>query len=342
MISDSNNEEIVVSVICIAYNHKNYIRKALDGFIKQETKYKYEVIVHDDASTDGTDAIIREYAARYPDIIKPILQKENQYSKKVGIIKTFILPVMRGKYVAFCDGDDYWTDPHKIQEQTEALERHTDCSASLSKVEAITCDGKPRKLYFPRFKAEGGIIPSEEFIKRMLDPGPFIVSPVQWSGLMCRAEIYRQYYEENLAFINAFTAIQLGDVPIELYLGLKGNIYFIDSVMSHYRTLNPNSFVGKKNKDKATAVRYRYEKVHALEAFDKDTDFAFHEKVKTAVAYTEFSALSVDNDLKAMKSDKYRWLYKQLPLPKKLGYHVFYFAPWTEKPIKTLWAMVRK
>lgn len=93
------NDEIMVSVICTAYNHEKYIRQCLDGFVMQKTNFKYEVIVHDDASTDNTAEIIREYEKKYPEIIKPIYQKENQYSKGVSIGK-IIYPLCQGKYLA--------------------------------------------------------------------------------------------------------------------------------------------------------------------------------------------------------------------------------------------------
>ena len=81
--------EITVSIYCLAYNHEKYIRKTLDGFLNQEANFEYEIIVHDDASTDGTAAIIQEYAKKHANIIA-IYQTENQYSKKVNIIKNFI------------------------------------------------------------------------------------------------------------------------------------------------------------------------------------------------------------------------------------------------------------
>lgn len=126
----------VVSICCATYNHSSYIRQCLDGFVTQKTSFSFEVIVHDDASTDGTQDIIREFAARYPDIIKPIYQTENQYSKGVRINLTYIFPRIKGKYVAICEGDDYWTDPYKLQKQVDFLESHPDyvmCSSRFDK-----------------------------------------------------------------------------------------------------------------------------------------------------------------------------------------------------------------
>ena len=118
---------VLVSIKCLAYNHEPYIRQCLDGFVMQQTNFKFEAIVHDDASTDGTANIIREYAEKYPDIIKPIYETENQYSKHDGSLNRILAEKLTGKYIALCEGDDYWTDPNKLQKQVEYLESHEEC-----------------------------------------------------------------------------------------------------------------------------------------------------------------------------------------------------------------------
>ena len=131
---DSPTEELdwskpLVTIRCITYNHKDFIRDALDGFVMQETSFPFEAIVHDDASTDGTVDIILEYAAKYPHIIKPVLQKENQYSKgKDSHMDSDITAATspHSKYIALCEGDDYWTKPYKLQKQVDFMETHPD------------------------------------------------------------------------------------------------------------------------------------------------------------------------------------------------------------------------
>ncbi len=115
----------LLSIICLTYNHAAFIKETLEGFIRQETDFPFEVIVHDDASTDSTTAIIREYAARYPSLIKPIYQRENQYSLGVPF-STRLFAQARGRYIAYCEGDDYWTDPRKLQIQVDFLEKYRD------------------------------------------------------------------------------------------------------------------------------------------------------------------------------------------------------------------------
>jgi len=113
----------IVSVACITYNHAKYIREAIESFLMQKTNFSYEILIHDDASTDGTDQIIKEYELKYPNLIFPTYQSENQFSKGVRrILATFVFPKCRGKYIALCEGDDYWTDPLKLQKQCEYLE----------------------------------------------------------------------------------------------------------------------------------------------------------------------------------------------------------------------------
>lgn len=118
----------LVSIRCFVYNHEPFLRQCLDGFVMQQTTFPFEAIVHDDASTDGSAAIIREYAERYPDIIKPIYETENQYNKPDNSIYRIIKAAMHpdSKYVAICEGDDYWTDPYKLQLQVDFLESHPD------------------------------------------------------------------------------------------------------------------------------------------------------------------------------------------------------------------------
>jgi glycosyltransferase involved in cell wall biosynthesis len=118
--------EPLVSISCLAFNHEKFIRKALDGFVIQETNFPFEILIHDDASTDGTAEIIQEYQSKYPELIKPIYQKENQWKKGLRGSAVHNFPRAKGKYIALCEGDDYWTDPTKLQRQVDFLDSHED------------------------------------------------------------------------------------------------------------------------------------------------------------------------------------------------------------------------
>ena len=117
-----NLDKPLVSIICPTYNHENYIRQCLEGFINQILDFDIEIIVHDDASTDKTVEIIKEFESKYPDLFNNIYQIENQFSKDVASVSRIMYDKANGKYFAFCEGDDYWKDPYKLKKQVELLE----------------------------------------------------------------------------------------------------------------------------------------------------------------------------------------------------------------------------
>lgn len=119
-------EQPVVSICCITYNHEPYIEDALEGFLIQETDFPFEILIHDDASTDRTTEIINKYARKYPRIIRMIIQTENQWSKGIRILPALVLPEALGEYVALCDGDDYWVSAEKLQIQVSFLEKNSE------------------------------------------------------------------------------------------------------------------------------------------------------------------------------------------------------------------------
>ncbi len=118
-------EAPVVSILCLTYNHEKYIRDCLEGFLMQETTFQVEILVHDDASTDATPSILEDYYRRYPHVFRNVLQSENQYSRNI-MPSDILAPLARGRYIARCEGDDFWTDPHKLQIQVDFLDSHPD------------------------------------------------------------------------------------------------------------------------------------------------------------------------------------------------------------------------
>lgn len=140
----------LVSICSITYNHAPYIRQCLDGFLMQKTNFPFEIIINDDCSTDGTTEIIKEYAAKYPDLIKPIFHDENQYQKGVrGMFAKFVFPKAQGKYLALCEGDDYWIDPLKLQKQVDILEADPNVSIVYTAFRTVDSNGDfmPRPIY---------------------------------------------------------------------------------------------------------------------------------------------------------------------------------------------------
>ena len=217
----SDMEQPMVTVWCLTYNQKDFIRDALNGFIMQETNFSYEVIVHDDASTDGTTDIIKEYANNYPDIIKPVVEKENQWKK--GGLK-YIIALMneqyrRGKYIAFCEGDDYWTYSHKLQKQVDFLEKHQDYSM---------CFHSAKKKYETDTMAW---IDCENIQDKDYDPTDIFINwTVPTASVLCRREAMDFY-----AKLKHPERIQNYDIFIILSCAMIGKLRGMHEQMSVYR-----------------------------------------------------------------------------------------------------------
>ena len=130
----------LLSIVNNTYNHENFISETIEGFLKQKTTFKVEILVHDDASTDNTATIIREYEKKYPELILPIYQTTNQYSQGINPNREFQFPRIKGQYIAICEGDDYWTNPLKLQKQVEFLEQNLSYSLSWCRFKTLNED----------------------------------------------------------------------------------------------------------------------------------------------------------------------------------------------------------
>jgi glycosyltransferase involved in cell wall biosynthesis len=210
----------LVSICCITYNHGNFIRQALDGFLMQKTKFPFEVLINDDASTDNTANIIREYEKNYPDIIKPIYQTENQFSKGLPILATFIFPRIKGKYVALCEGDDYWTDPLKLQKQVDFLDTHPECSICFHPVKVICVEDPKLNKIFSSMDNKT-VLTIDDLVKTNFIPTNSVM--YRW---MFTSENIQEVLPGN---------ILPGDKYIHLLHANKGLIGYMDEVMSVYR-----------------------------------------------------------------------------------------------------------
>ncbi len=121
-----------VTVRITAYNHEEYIASAIESALSQETEYPFQIFIHDDCSSDNTAKIIRDYQEKYPHLINAIYETENQYSKHDGSLERITIENLKGKYVAICEGDDYWIDNKKLQKQIRYMEEHDDCSLTFT------------------------------------------------------------------------------------------------------------------------------------------------------------------------------------------------------------------
>jgi len=252
-------QKTVVSICCITYNHEPYIKDALDSFLSQSTEFSFEILIHDDASTDSTADIINEYQKLYPDIIKPIFQRENQYSKGIKVNPAFNFSRANGKYIALCEGDDYWVDNEKLQKQVAVLESNEQISLIFHSAQELDCVTRNEKIV-SRVKQKDGKVSNFKIIS-----GRGILVP---TASMCfRAECLKDklsIFDKNMP---------VGDFFMQSLLAFCGAVYYQDSPMSVYRRNAPGAWTstlkGKDNRNEyycqmKNAILYFYTKVRII------------------------------------------------------------------------------
>lgn len=315
----------MVSAYCLAYNHEKYIRYALEGFVKQKTNFRFEVIVHDDASTDKTADIIKECAQKYPDIIKPIFQTENQYSQSIPIINTYIFPKCRGKYIAICEGDDYWCDEFKLQKQVDYMESHPECTFCFSngyienQIDGSVRDFLPHK---------SDIVDNSEFVKcsREVDLGGILrLAFVPTASFMYRRETRETLPDEfNLP-------CPTGDLKLRLFLVGAGVGYYFSDKMTVYRENVPDSALSRWNREKKEGSVKVYERerkvLDMLENVNKFTDRKYEKEIMSYAEVHYRAILLNTRTLKVLKDKDCLMAYKRFSIKNKLKFWIKLMMP---------------
>lgn len=323
------NSNVKVTICCFAYNHGKYIRDALEGFVKQKTNFDYEVIVHDDASTDDTAKIIREYEEKYPHIIKPIYQVENQHSKKINKMVTFILPKAQGRYMALCEGDDYWTDENKLQLQYDYMEAHDDCSLVAHMALTYHMDGGYYTPYTTRsFKTEEQRnISAEEIINK------HTIFPT--AAMFLRMD----YYYRNKEFLSK---IQSFDYLAKALLATEGNVYVIPRVMSVYRYGSVGSWTNRVYKNAARLEQHFLASIATMERLDEYREYKFHDAISENIEQRRFDIQVKLLNLKALKEEPYKERYYALSTKERALLHMKKYAPVLHRLYIKFTIMVKK
>lgn len=308
-------DEIMVSISCITYNHEKYIAEAIDSFLMQKTNFKYEILIHDDASTDQTQQIIKEYQKKYPDIIKPILQKENQYSKGVNNISyRFNFCRSKGKYIALCEGDDYWIDPYKLHKQVDYMENHLDCSMCFHATDIVKV-GKGKIDVIKPYN-ENCISTTDDII---LGDGGFMAT---------NSIIYRKYVMDNAPdfYFNA----PVGDYPLQILASTKNYAYYINEFMSVYRVGVEGSWsdrmISVKNKEEKI-INLRKKIINMLTEFNEYSNRRYSNAINKKILINEFEILITKKKIKQLKMPKYKIIYDFLGLKGKAKIYARCYMP---------------
>lgn len=298
---------IEVSIVCLVYNQEKYVDKMLKSLVNQKTNFEYEILVHDDASTDLSQKIIKDYATKFPDLVKPILQTENQYSKGINPNRQYNYPRVKGKYIAYCEGDDYWESLDKLQKQYDALEKETSCSICVHDVQCVFRDGKTSDKKFPPIKIQNGIITSEQYLRLELKDAGWLF---QTSSYFIRTEVIKKFVKEYSVHY------PVGDLPLVLFSLQHGDCFYLNETMSCYR-LNSGGVMTQLSSRKRR-ISHCKKMIEGHLDFDKRTKFKYHEYFEYAILSKEVEILMLEKKYHEMLAPKYKDVRKKMNTKKKM------------------------
>lgn len=291
-----------VSIICCTYNDEQYIRDALNSLLAQKTNFPIEILIHDDASTDNTADIIREYEKTYPQIIKSIYQKDNQSSRGIEV-QQINYERARGKYIAICNGKDFWIDEYKLQRQYDYLEKTKKCVLSVHAGKLVDINGKhlndicaPSKMN--RFYNTPELIQG--------DSGLFVTN-----SMFFRANIVKN---RPSLFING----PVTNYVLFLYLSLFGQVHYMRDVMSCQRVGVPEYSMTAQVASIDTEKQHFQKIGEWLLQFDEWTNYSFRDAIEDKLNANDFIYTSKQETLKDMDVMSLSEVNALMPLKSKV------------------------
>lgn len=296
---------VLVSINCITYNHEKYLVQALESFLNQETNFKFEILIHDDASTDSTPDIIKYYEKKYPKIIKPIYQSDNQFSKgrKPWL---YNLDRAKGQYIAECEGDDYWADSNKLQKQIDYLENNPGCTLTFHNAELINDQGDSlnRNLI------------DKNLSKKVFDAGEI----AELGFIPTASKVYRKSsYTDLPSWV--YHAV-VGDYPNQLVTTSHGYAYYFNQVMSYYRVGIVGSATSNLNKKSNHEKKEHLQGfIDILKNFNEYSEFKYSNNINKVIIRYELLILKLDKSIIKMRSARYKEFFNNLTLNEKIKFY---------------------
>ena len=292
------NDNIEVSIICNTFNHKEYIEDALRGFLKQETDFSYEILIHDDASTDGTDNVVKKYAELYPDLIKPICQRENQYSKGINITSTYQIPRAKGKYVAFCEGDDFWVSKKKLQLQYNALEDNMDVDICTH---AAIIQHAKKNVNIGRIKPSK--VRTIFSVDNVIEGGGGFVAT---NSLFIRKSLFSSTPK--------FRQLYPIDYSLQIFGSMRGGMLYLPNCMSVYRLYVPSSWSSKVVDDKDFRSNANNQIRMMLNTLNEETNKIYQASIDKALSNLRLTELMNQGRYSEMREGKLKDIYNEKPV----------------------------
>jgi len=318
-IPENAQETPLVTVETVTYNHAGFIRQCIEGVLMQKTSFPFEYIIGEDCSTDNTREICQEYAQKYPERIKLITSESNVGSRQNHERTS---RAARGKYIAVCEGDDYWTDPEKLQKQVDFLEQHPDytmcCHASR-----IIVEGDESKTEIYHAADSDRTFTVEDFLE------PVSKNFIRTESVVLRKDVLR-------SFPDWIRKMAVGDYPLFLLLAYHGKIWYIDQVMSVYRK-HPGGIWSPYSKTPAFLERYYLSTIEMYRNFDKYSNHQYHRQIQKRIPYRYYQLLQNTLSDETTCRSYFRKYWTKLPLPMLADiFGKLYLQPFQKKVLKRL------
>lgn len=303
----------LVSVCVTTYCHEKYLAQTLDSILGQQVDFPIEILIHDDHSPDGTEDIIRRYAKQYPDVVLPLYEEENQYSQNIPINETFNFPRARGKYIALCEGDDYWLDRHKLARQVAHMEQDDSCTFCFTNGMIHDETGeRPDRVFLPYYEHERPWLKEQSGAYSLSEIARLSFIPT--ASFLFRVDALRRLPEEFLT-----RPCQHGDLRMKLYLTAAGHAWYEDVIGCMYRENVPTSAFQVWKKEKRAQLFARCQSVVDMVGDVNRFSGGTAQEALQSVSdhYLRVMAHNAP-DLKTLNSGDLGRVYRSLPIRERL------------------------
>lgn len=283
-------QNIKVSVIVICYNHRNYIRQCIESILAQKTDFKFEIIVHDDASDDGSLHIINQLKRKFDDNIYIYKEHSPVYLKHgAEILYEKLIKNAKGKYLAFCEGDDYWCDKSKLQRQYDKMEQYGECGICVHPVKLYDCMNKKNIGVIPNNRKFQGtnIIKNTDIVYKWIREGAFFAANAFFVRKSCLQDVAPEFVRRTCML----------DFTMFLEVLATADVLFLPEPMAYKRVYNINSMsLQNQSKDKKKKLKNLKDISVILQLYDEYSKYHYHREIENVVLFEKIKANLIENN----------------------------------------------
>ncbi len=302
-----------ITVVVMTYNQKDYIAKTLESILAQKIDTNFDILVHDDCSEDGTYEIVLGYQKKFPNKIKIIHQNERKFLKDGFnmMIYKYVVPCIKSKYIAYCDGDDYWCNIHKLKKQYDFMETHKDYSMCFHSSYQLKQNGDMSSKWFIQGDRD---VNMHDLINENLG------ICVATSSIFLKSYVFKNFPDWRKNFC-------VEDFPMYIMAAMHGKIHQFSDVMCVYRQFAIGSWSSQNKENIARLVSHQKDIIENIKSFDEQTNHKYHNLVKKRIDASAFRIAYLEKNFDVMFSKYYRKLFKKLTHKERMSLKLQYMFP---------------